>query len=292
MPQYPQAEIPAYGSRITYKTDPNGGPPIPVREDFGQAKPVAGTANRYFLPRMENGKPVTQQFGNMTRTIEDEYDRTTNQKTGVWRYGEGGAQSVTGGAGSTGAWVQTKDAMGRPTGFINKLTNEVKPLSEFEGAEGLVGAPLSSTTKTMIETAPKVKELVSKLTTQIDAAAKDKGSDQLGPLAGRWNAFMTGKVGASNPAYNKIRTNAGLLSTLLMRMHVGARGSEKIMEKFDNLLGIGYQSPENLKAALGEIGSYADAVESEKAGISPAGKQEAPATHRYNPQTGKIEVIK
>lgn len=98
MPQYPQAEIAAGGTRITYKTDPNGGPPIPVREDLGQ--PRVTPADRYYIPRMENGKPVTAQFGNMIRTIEDEYDRTTGQKTGAWKYGEGGAQPSAAGADS------------------------------------------------------------------------------------------------------------------------------------------------------------------------------------------------
>jgi hypothetical protein len=173
--------------------------------------------------------------------------------------------AISGSGINAGAWVQTKDAMGKPTGFVNKITGEAKPLTS--SAQELVGAPLSGTTKTMIETAPKVSELVARMKPMVDEVAS-----QLGPVPGRWNAFMTGQVGTSDPKFNALRVNAGLLGTLLMRMHVGARGSEKIMEKFDELIGLGRQSPENLKSALDEIQAYANSVESEKMGIDTSKK--------------------
>ena len=130
----------------------------------------------------------------------------------------------------------------------------------------------TSTTRTMAETAPKINSLIDR-TLPIIAAQKQK----LGPAAGRWNDFMTGKVGASDPEFNKLRVNMGLLSTLLMRMHVGARGSEKIMEKFDNLIGLGYQSPDNLVTALNEIKLYANDVAESGRGHEGQGGTPAPA---------------
>jgi hypothetical protein len=45
-----------------------------------------------------------------------------------------------------------------------------------------------------------------------------------------------------------------------MRMHVGARGGEQMMEHFRTLIDTSKQSPENLKAAIGEIVEYAKSV--------------------------------
>jgi len=113
----------------------------------------------------------------------------------------------------------------------------------------------TSATRSMAEVAPKVIDLVDRSEQLIDQQV-----NALGPAASRWNEFMAGKVGAPNTDFTKLRTNIGLLQTALMRMHVGARGGEQIMEHFRNLIDSSKQSPENLKAALGEIKLYADAV--------------------------------
>jgi hypothetical protein len=141
----------------------------------------------------------------------------------------------------------------------------------------------------MIEAAPGVIDLAKK----VDALVT-KQQQTLGPAASRWNEFMTGKVGAPNADFTKLRTDADLLKTLLMRMHVGARGGEKILERFDNLLQEGTQSPQNLHAALQEIQDYAQQV-SRAGGVTQARtavEGETPkAAKRYNPQTQKLEDI-
>lgn len=118
--------------------------------------------------------------------------------------------------------------------------------------------PLTSSTQTMREAAPKVRDLVSKIRTLVDAQKA-----QLGPLASRWSEFWAGKVGAPNSEFTKLRTDTGLLQTLLMRMHVGARGGTEMMLHFKHLIDTSAQSPENLKAALDEIESYSQGVEAE-----------------------------
>lgn len=122
---------------------------------------------------------------------------------------------------------------------------------------------LTSQTKSMIESAPKVLALAQRIDPLID-----KLKDDLGPAAGRWSEFWAGKVGASKPEYTKLRTDIGLLSTALMRMHVGARGGELMMQHFKDLIDQGKQSPENLKAALEEIVQYAHDVQSERPGAA------------------------
>jgi len=114
---------------------------------------------------------------------------------------------------------------------------------------------VTSSTRTMIEAAPKVEDFVDKIQSQIDGLQND-----LGPAKGRWNEFWAGKVGTKNPKYTALRTDVGLLSTLLMRMHVGARGGEYIMKHFEDLINQGKQDPDNLRSALKEIKDYADNV--------------------------------
>jgi hypothetical protein len=126
---------------------------------------------------------------------------------------------------------------------------------------------LTGTTRTMIETAPKVQHLATRVREEVKAQQQ-----QLGPLSGRWNEFMTGKVGAPNPGFAALRTDAGLLQTLLMRMHVGARGGDYMMSHFKELLDTAKQSPENLLSALDEIDAYAKDVANEQVPtVTPAG---------------------
>ncbi len=121
--------------------------------------------------------------------------------------------------------------------------------------ENAVNTPTAAT-RTMSEAAPKVLDLVNRVSQLVDAQEKT-----LGPAASRWNEFMAGKVGAPNADFTKLRTDVGLLQTALMRMHVGARGGEQMMEHFRDLIDTSKQSPENLRAALEEIKSYAEAVQ-------------------------------
>ena len=132
---------------------------------------------------------------------------------------------------------------------------------------------LTTTTKDMVLAAPKVLALADRISKLVDSQAQ-----QLGPAAGRWSEFMAGKVGSPNPEFTKLRTDVGLLQTLLMRMHVGSRGGEYIMHHFQDLIDTGKQSPENLKAALGEIVTYAHDVQAEGAAHGVGGGSNTPTT--------------
>lgn len=141
------------------------------------------------------------------------------------------------------------------------------------------GDSLSAATKTMVEASPHVLQLSQKLRQEIESQKA-----ALGPAASRWSEYMSGKVGAPNADFTKLRTDAGLLQTLLMRMHVGARGGEHMMDHFKGLMDTGKQSPENLMAALDEVDSYAHDV----AGSESAGKikKHEDATHNFEAPSG------
>jgi hypothetical protein len=150
---------------------------------------------------------------------------------------------------------------------------------------------ITSATRTMIESAPAVMELSSRVRALVNAQ-----KDSLGPAASRWADFMSRKVGAPNPEFTKLITDTDLLSTRLMRMHMGARGGEHMMEHFKNLIDTSKQSPENLLAALDEIDQYAKEVAAEGKPSKAGGGVETPASSggassggKWNPKTGRYE---
>jgi hypothetical protein len=179
--------------------------------------------------------------------------------------------------------VQTVDDQGRPvTELVPVQVSGRKVLPSKSGQIPATGAgasagasaagggrsflkPLTSTTQGMKEAAPKVLDLIDRIDPMITSQQRS-----LGPLAGRWSEFMSGKVGAPNPEFIKLRTDIGLLQTLLMRMHVGARGGRDMMAHFTGLIDSGKQSPENLHAALTEMREYAKDVLAEgPANVAP-----------------------
>jgi hypothetical protein len=137
---------------------------------------------------------------------------------------------------------------------------------------------LTSTTRSMIEAAPKVLQFINRIRPLID-----KLEPSIGPIRGRFSEIMTGRYGGGNPEFAKLRTDVGLLQTLLMRMHVGARGGEYIMKHFQDLLDSGKQSPENLRAILGEVEAYANDLVEE-------GGHGRPAQGSAKPGKGKVLV--
>lgn len=145
---------------------------------------------------------------------------------------------------------------------------------------------LTNATKTMVEASPKVIELSERIKGVIN-----KDVDALGPLSSRWRELWAGKIGAEDKEFTKLRTDVGLLNTLLMRMHVGARGGVDIMHHFQDLLDSGKQDPGNMLAALEEIDSYAKDVrqqgESKGVHTSVPGELSAEATPPSAPSPGK-----
>lgn len=154
------------------------------------------------------------------------------------------------GTGVTFNRMSGKYTMDTPQGKISLTSEQVKNL----GLEAKEQATTSDI-RTMQQSAPSVLGFVDKL--QKDIADADQG---LGPLASRWREFKAGKIGLEDTAFTGIRTNMELLKTRLMKMHVGSRGSDYMMDHFTKLLDYSKQSPENLQKSLQEIKDYAGEV--------------------------------
>jgi hypothetical protein len=116
----------------------------------------------------------------------------------------------------------------------------------------------TSTTRTMKEKAPKVRGLVDIVDRQLTALEQ---ANDAGVFRSRYNAIVTGKAGVDNPRWAAFATNAGLLSSLLANMHIGARNSDTMQKKFENMIGAGFQSPGNLHAILRQVRNYTTLVE-------------------------------
>lgn len=96
--------------------------------------------------------------------------------------------------------------------------------------------------------------LNNQLLADIDQLQK---SGKLGAAASRWNEFMTGKVGAGDPDFEKFRVDLGLANTALMQFHVGNRGSSAMLEHFQNLADGRKMDANTLRAGVEAEGDYA-----------------------------------
>jgi hypothetical protein len=174
----------------------------------------------------------------------------------------------------SGSWKADTDPMGNIKGWYNLSTKDYMTPKDLGLGDKLSGT-LTGTTRTMVETAPKVRQLAETIKSQVVAS-----QGRLGAIKGRWSDLMTGKIGFDDPEYNKLRVNANLISTLLMRMHMGARGGQQIQDKFQKLVGLGEQSAGNMLSAMDEIINYAQQVENEgKEGTNTGGQTQIPSTN-------------
>jgi len=105
--------------------------------------------------------------------------------------------------------------------------------------------------KVMKQSAPAVLDLEAQTRTNLNGV-------MTGPISGRWREAWSGKFGAKDPQFRKLQTDIKLLITRLMKMHVGARGGQYVMEHFQSIIDAGKDDPRNMIAALDEIEMYAN----------------------------------
>lgn len=84
----------------------------------------------------------------------------------------------------------------------------------------------------------------------------DKMKDKLGPIAGRWNDFMQGKVGTNDPDFAGLRADLLMMSSAVALMHARGRLPENLREEFDHAINAPKQTAENLKAVLNKVDQW------------------------------------
>jgi LysM repeat protein len=78
----------------------------------------------------------------------------------------------------------------------------------------------------------------------------DALTPKLGPLEGRWNEFMQGKVGGDDPDFAALRSDLLMMSSAVALAHAQGRLPENLREEFDNAINAPKQTPANLKATI------------------------------------------
>jgi hypothetical protein len=78
----------------------------------------------------------------------------------------------------------------------------------------------------------------------------DSLKGKLGPMEGRWNEFMQGKVGMDDPDFAALRSDLLMMSSAVALAHAQGRLPENLREEFDHAINAPKQTPENLKATI------------------------------------------
>jgi hypothetical protein len=121
------------------------------------------------------------------------------------------------------------------------------------GASGIVKLPADESKKVIVARQMIAPDgLFAHVAADIQAL---EAKGKIGTVASRWADFMAGKVG-SEPDFQPLRTDMGLLSTALMQAHVGARGSEEMLRHFKELADYSISDSATLRRALAREWDY------------------------------------
>jgi len=169
--------------------------------------------------------------------------------------------------------MPVNDAQGNVTGYnyFQGMPGGAISARYVPSPAGAIPPKPTATTLTMQQMATTVLPEAQRVTSEIDSVSKE-----LGPLAGRWNEVMVGKVGVDKPAVAKLQMDLTLLASAVTRTHFGARGGQEYiaaMEKYFRLA----QSPEDLKARIASADDWLTTY-SKMAGQKPKSVAAATAT--------------
>jgi hypothetical protein len=128
-----------------------------------------------------------------------------------------------------------------------------RPQARMPGSISFI-APPTGQLEAMREQAPGVIDLANQVLRDL------QNESFLGPVRSRWKDFWQHKVGAKDPDFAGLRLDAGLLTTLLAKMHVGLRANQDLRNEFDSMVGVGYNDPDNMIEALSHIRRYSQQV--------------------------------
>jgi hypothetical protein len=155
------------------------------------------------------------------------------------------------------------------------------------GSQTAAGVNSMNTPTTNQRTAAGRAETVIAMAPEVLSRIDAVGS-QMGPIAGRWNDFMQGKVGAPNEQFAALRSDLLMMSSAVALAHAQGRLPENLRQEFDHAINAPNQTPENLKATINTMIPWLQQVQSqgERPGAQPAAHTAAPAGP---PAAGTVE---
>lgn len=149
-----------------------------------------------------------------------------------------------------GNFVPINDASGNVTGWFDPKSGRTVPFSNVSpGVRGNDGSAMPMKPGQLEDRMAKMANYTTGIIDQTEQVI-NKVANQLGPVAGRWNEFMSGNIGTMNQDYTTIRTWLGMLDSAMTLAHSQGRVSNLIFQQFQDLYGRSSQSPQNLLAAL------------------------------------------
>jgi hypothetical protein len=139
------------------------------------------------------------------------------------------------------------------------------------GSQTTAGFSSMNTPTTTVRTAAERAKIVNESIPGV-LADIEKNKTQMGPLMGRWNDFMQGKVGMDNPDFAALRMDFTLIATAVALAHAQGRLPENLREEFVRAINAPQQTPENLVAAIKAVQPWMARME--QAGERPGATQE------------------
>jgi len=133
--------------------------------------------------------------------------------------------------------------------------------------------------------AETVVAMAPEVLSRIDALAP-----KLGPIEGRWNEFMQGKVGSDDPDFAALRSDLLMFSSGVALAHAQGRLPENLRLEFDHAINSPKQTPENLKATINAMLPWLQKMQQQgqpnpaRGESSPARPSGVPDNYQWNPQ--------
>jgi hypothetical protein len=118
-----------------------------------------------------------------------------------------------------------------------------------QGAQTQTGLNSVNTPTTTQRTAAGRAETVVAMAPQVISEINAMGPD-LGPVGGRWNDFMQGKLGSDNPKFAGLRADLLMMSSAVALAHAQGRLPENLREEFDRSINAPQQTAANLTATI------------------------------------------
>ena len=120
----------------------------------------------------------------------------------------------------------------------------VAPGSQTAAGVNAVSTPTTQQ-RTAAGRAQTVVAMAPEVMSRIDALAP-----KLGPIEGRWNDYMQGKIGMDDPDFAALRSDLLMMSSAVALAHAQGRLPENLREEFDRAINAPTQTPANLKATI------------------------------------------
>lgn len=131
-------------------------------------------------------------------------------------------------------------------GIVQRLNPgaKVAPGSQTTAGVNSMNTPTTNQ-RTAAGRADTVLSMVPEVLGRIDSVAP-----KIGPMEGRWNDFMQGKVGQDDPDFAALRSDLLMMSSAVALAHAQGRLPENLREEFDRAINAPKQTPANLKATI------------------------------------------